>query len=307
MIGRLRHLLSERLAPFGLGAAEVLTRDAPGGLQTPGRVSANRHCRLLHTADGWAALNLARPDDYALIPALTYGAGDDWEAVAAYAATTTSAAFVARAAEMHVPVALPGEAEPITLAGAPTGCPLGTVLDLSALWAGPLCAGLLARVGAEVVRVDNSARPDPTPRASPVLDHFLNGAKMRLALDLTAASDRARLHGLVADADIVVTSGRAAALARLGLTPETLAHCTWVAISGHGFTGAKAMRVGFGDDCAIAGGLVSWSDGEPAFFGDALADPLTGVEAARAVLAGETGLIDRPLAGIAAAYAARIS
>lgn len=36
-------------------------------------------------------------------------------------------------------------------------------------------------------------------------------------------------------------------------------------------------------------------------------DPLTGVEAARAVLAGETGLIDRPLAGIAAAYAARIS
>lgn len=94
---------------------------------------------------------------------------------------------------------------------------------------------------------------------------------MRLALDLTAASDRARLHGLVADADIVVTSGRAAALARLGLTPETLAHCTWVAISGHGFTGAKAMRVGFGDDCAIAGGLMSWSDGEPAFFGDALA------------------------------------
>ena len=94
MIGRLRHLLSERLAPFGLGAADVLIRDAQGGLQTPGRVSANRHCRLLHTADGWAALNLARPDDYALIPALTYGAGDDWEAVAAYAATTTSACLL---------------------------------------------------------------------------------------------------------------------------------------------------------------------------------------------------------------------
>lgn len=307
MIERLAAMLTARLEPFGLSAAEVLTRDPPGGLAAPGRVSANGHCRLLRTPDGWAALNLVRPDDVALIPALTRGAGTDWEGVASLAATLPSTAFIERAAELGLPVSAAGETAPVPLPGPPNGRPVGKVLDLSALWAGPLCAGLLARMGAEVVRIENSARPDPTPHSSPLLDRFLNGGKRRLTLDLTSPDDRARLADLVADADVVVTSGRAPALARLGLTPETLAHCTWAAITAHGFAGPGQMRVGFGDDCAVAGGLLDRRGGEPAFLGDALADPLTGVEAARAVLAGETGLIDRPMAAIAAAYAALIT
>ena len=78
-----------------------------------------------------------------------------------------------------------------------------------------------------------------------------------------------------------------------------------MAITAHGFTGPGALRVGFGDDCAAAGGLVDWQGDEPRFRGDALADPLTGLEAALAVLAGRTGLIDMAMARIAAAYAGR--
>ena len=81
----------------------------------------------------------------------------------------------------------------------------------------------------------------------------------------------------------------------------------WAAITAHGWHGPGAQRVGFGDDCAVAGRLVDWQDGAPQFMGDALADPLTGVEAALAVCgAQDGGLIDLAMAQIAAGYAARI-
>lgn len=53
----------------------------------------------------------------------------------------------------------------------------------------------------------------------------------------------------------------------------------WAAITAHGWA---EDRVGFGDDCAAAGGLASWVDGEQRLVGDALADPLTGLEGALA-------------------------
>jgi crotonobetainyl-CoA:carnitine CoA-transferase CaiB-like acyl-CoA transferase len=43
--------------------------------------------------------------------------------------------------------------------------------------------------------------------------------------------------------------------------------------------------VAFGDDASVAGGLVAWeAEDEPVFCGDALADPVTGIIAAAAVL-----------------------
>ena len=84
-------------------------------------------------------------------------------------------------------------------------------------------------------------------------------------------------------------------------------HLAWVTITAHGFTGEGAGRVGFGDDCAVAGGLVRWEAGKPRFLGDALADPLTGLDAATRVLAGERGLIDMAMARVAAAWAERLA
>lgn len=307
MMELLHEVLAQRLAGMGLSPQDLLARDAPGGLTAPGWVSANGFCRLIAAQDGWIALNLARGDDLDLIPALTGRDGDPWDAVAAAASESAAADFRDRAAELQLPVAVVGESPPQAIAPPGGNTVPRRVVDLSALWAGPLCAGLLARAGAEVLRIESVGRPDPTPAGSPLLDARINAGKARLALDFRTPDGRARLLAELADADAVVTSARPAALARLGLEPAKFPHLTWVAITAHGFTGAGAVRVGFGDDCAAAGGLVRWERGEPRFMGDALADPLTGLEAALAVLAGQRGLIDMAMARVAAAYAERLA
>jgi hypothetical protein len=307
VIERVRALLAERLAPFGgVTAGQVMERDAPGGLALPGLMSANRHCRLLRAADGWIALNLAREEDRDLIPALVGGevSGDPWAAAAEHASRASAAALVSGASELHLPLSRLGERAGAPLAPVAAASLEGVrVLDLSALWAGPLAAALLARAGAAVTRVQSVTRPDPTPLASPALDAFLNAAKHRITLDFR---DRDALRALLADADVVVTSGRPAALARLGLVPAEHPHRIWLAVTAHGWQ-AHPDRVGFGDDCAVAGALVRWERGEPRFLGDALADPLTGVEGAlavmRAIASGAAGLLDVSLAGTAASYA----
>ena len=299
MTAALHAALEPRLAGLGLTPRQLLERDAPGGLAQPGLTSANRHCHLLRCADGWLALNLAREDDRDLIPALCEGGAD----LAAYASSQNAAALLGRAIELQLPAALPGESAALPLAPLEMARVPELVVDLSALWAGPLCAALLARAGARVVRIESLGRPDPTAQGSPRLDALLSGGNERLPLDLRTDPGRAALHDLLARADVLVTSARPAALARLGLDPAHFPHLTWAAITAHGFTGPGALRVGFGDDCAVAGGLLHWQNGQPRFMGDALADPLTGLEAARAVLAGQRGLIDLAMARIAASYA----
>ena len=78
----------------------------------------------------------------------------------------------------------------------------------------------------------------------------------------------------------------------------------WLSITGHGRSEPQRHWVGFGDDAAVAGGLVAWSRGEPCFLGDAIADPLTGIAGATAVIdalqQGGRWLIDCNLAGVAA-------
>jgi hypothetical protein len=311
MIGRVTQLLQTRL--HGLAGApaamEILRRDAPGGLQPPGLISPNRHCHLIAAREGWLAVNLARQEDRDVISALTGARTAPEVALAARATSVVAAALVCELVELHLPTALVGEAQPMRLS------PIGSfevprrVLDMSALWAGPLCSELLRRAGANVIRIDSLSRPDPTPQASPQLHRFLSGDKQVLALDLRTLVDRQRLLDEITVADVLITSGRPAALARLGLTPESVQAVNpwlrWTAITAHGFTGTGSERVGFGDDCAAAGGLLRWRNGQPYFAGDALADPLTGVEAALATLAAPVpGLIDVPMAGTAAAYAA---
>lgn len=312
-MARLGAILAERLTtlPGAMSVSELLSRDAPGGLAVPDFRSANRYCRLLKAHDGWVALNLARPEDRDVVSALTGSDAPQWEAVAAAVGRETAVQFRDRAIELQLPVAVLSEAPVATLPPAITGPVPRRVVDMSALWAGPLCAGLLARAGAEVLRIESLRRPDPTSHASPKLDRQINGGKRRLALDLSNAADRAKLLDEIRSSNVLVTSARPAALKRLELEPDQLlTECPgliWVAITAHGSVGEGAARVGFGDDCAVAGGLVRWEDEQPRFCGDALADPLTGLEGALAVLrhmaTGRCGLIDMAMAQVAAGYA----
>lgn len=181
------------------------------------------------------------------------------------------------------------------------------VVDMSALWAGPLCGGLLAEAGCEVVKIEAAHRPDTIRRSSPEFFARLNGHKLDHALDFKEPADREQLAALIEDADVLITSVRRRAIDSLGLAAlarQRTRPLIWIAITGHGLSGLGAERIGFGDDCAVAGGLVAWREDGPCFVGDALADPLTGLYAAatalRALALRESGMFDLALSRVAA-------
>ena len=142
------------------------------------------------------------------------------------------------------------------------------VVDLSALWAGPLCGDLLARAGATVVKVESTQRPDGARRGPREFFDLLNGHKRSVALDLQSHDGVRVLHDLVRRADVVIEASRPRALAQLGVDGPDLVRAggprVWVSITGYGRSGDAANRVAFGDDAAAAGGLVVWRDGRPA-------------------------------------------
>ncbi|HVS67721.1 MAG TPA: CoA transferase [Mycobacteriales bacterium] len=280
--------------------ARVLSeRAAYMGLAPRGAVSAGGATRLLDAADGQLAITLSRDDDVAALPALTgrdAGGEDPWATLADWVAGTSTADVVERAgllglAAGSVDATVPAVSEPATptlVSPAPLAAP-PLIVDLSALWAGPLCGHLLGLLGAQVVTVESTHRPDPTRHVAPEFHRLLRGTRQPIRLDLEAADGLARLKELVSRADVVIESTRPRALHQLGVYPaEVVAAakgCTWVSITGYG---RAHNRVGYGDDVAAAAGLLGTAAGYPGpvFAGDAIADPLTGTHAAVAALAG---------------------
>lgn len=285
------------------------------------RISPNGACRMFRAADGWMALNLARPEDAELLPAWLgeeLAPGDPWPHVEALARRRPCAQLVAQAALLGLPASAVGEvageleAPRLALGRAVRRGDKVKVVDLTALWAGPLCGAVLAAMGAEVTRIESLRRPDPTRETTPEFFRRLNAGKAELALDLASDEGRQRLAELVSQADVLLTSARPRAFPGLGLQPDAVFAANpglvWTAITGYGVTGDAAMRAGFGDDTAAAGGLVAWSsDGEPGFLGDALSDPVTGLAAAagtlRALSAGGGVMVDAAMARCAAGAA----
>lgn len=165
------------------------------------------------------------------------------------------------------------------------------VVDLSTLWAGPLCSSLLRAAGARVVKVEGAARPDGGRYGDLRFFDVLNAGKETLALDLREPHGRRALTSLFAVADVVVESFRPRAMEQLGLDPARILErhpsLTWVSITGYGRTGPQRQWSAFGDDAAAAGGLAAVTGGgdRPLHCGDAIADPLTGLHAAAVALA----------------------
>lgn len=302
--------------PFAVDARTLLRREHPVDVSRTSLargVSRNGRCRLLAARDGWLAVNLARAEDIEAVPALLGEVGEGgWAQLARALPARAAAEVVAQGALLGLAVALPGETqEPAPVASAAPGRAwrgAARVLDLSALWAGPLCGALLAAAGADVLRLESATRPDPTATVQPRLYARLNGAKRHGVLDLATAAGRAALAAAIVRADVIITSARARGLRALGWIPSGWSHAIHVAITAHGLAGAGAGRIGFGDDCAVAGGLLDRDrDGRPAFVGDAIADPLTGIRAASLALGalsrGECGTLDVSLAATSALVA----
>lgn len=299
-----RQLSTRIAAASGMGGQPVLLdgarllseRAAFTGHRRAGRFSPGGACRLLPTADGWAAVSCARPDDPLLFGALVGRSlgGDPWAGISEWVLRHPGRELAAGAELLGLaagPVTFPGASTPFQpWSGLPSRPVKGLlVVDFSALWAGPLCAHILGLAGARVVKVETPQRPDGARRGNAGFYRLLHAGHASVVLDPGTAEGRRAMAALVEQADIVIEASRPRALARFGLdaAAAVAAGCTWISITAHG---RASDRVGFGDDVAAGSGLVAVdSDGLPLFVGDALADPLTGLAAAALAMSGPAG------------------
>ncbi|MGX6509237.1 CoA transferase [Rhodococcus sp. SJ-2] len=268
------------------GARLLSERAAFTGHRRAGAISVGGSCRLLPTADGWAAISCARPDDPLLLGALvgTDVGEDPWPAVTSWLAEHTGHDLL----ELAEPLGI--AAGPVSAVPTTTPRPLVPrsvdgllVVDFSSLWAGPLCAHILGLAGARVIKVETPTRPDGARLGNAEFYHLLHGGHESVVLDPGDAVQRRELTDLVAAADIVIEASRPRALAGFGLDAHRFVADggTWVSITAHG---RDCFRIGFGDDIAASAGLIAHDAHGPMFVGDALADPLTGLDAAALAL-----------------------
>lgn len=294
-------------------------RAAIAGLSRQGRVSAGGACRLLNTRNGMLALNLAREDDRDLMPAWLEQPVEDDDALIAAIKDGDTGLLVRRARLLGLaaaPVVAPRachtwyRATPYRQAVAtPLKAPV--VVDLTSLWAGPLCGQLLSRCGARVIKVESTTRVDGARRGPLDFYQLMNEGKESVALDLSRQVGRNQLRQLLRHADIVLEASRPRGLEQMGIDVEECLKArpgmTWLSITGYGRRAPMRDWIAYGDDAGVAAGL-AWSIGngltDPVFCADAIADPLTGLHAALLAysswLSGGGQLLDISLHDVAA-------
>lgn len=324
----------DSIAPT-LGISEPLSllteRAAISGLTPRGDISCGGACRILPCADGHIAASLPRPEDIEVLPAwleMPVDPDDPWATLTQAVAERRASDLVEHAVLVQLAVSALGEAHPGEFPAVirhGTASPVSdltgiTVVELGSLWAGPLCGRLLRERGARVIKVESTTRPDGAREGPKAFFDLLNAHKDCVALDFRSREGLAALRGLLTFADVVIEGSRPRALEQLGFDAPSLVSDAarrpdsgprvWISITAHGRTGPEAQRVGFGDDAAVAGGLVCGTDDRPVFCMDAIADPLSGmVSAASCIEALATGtrcLIDVPMARIAACCAGSV-
>ena len=141
------------------------------------------------------------------------------------------------------------------------------VLDLSRYLPGPYCSLILADLGADVVRLEDTAQGDPLRGMPPLVDGMsiafcaLNRGKRSIALDLKQPAGHEAFLRLVAQADILVDGFRPRVLPALGLDHDTLRrhnpaliHCS---ISGYGQDGPLSDRAGHDINYQALAGLLA--------------------------------------------------
>jgi glutaryl-CoA transferase len=193
------------------------------------------------------------------------------------------------------------------------------VLDLSRVLAGPWASQLLGDLGAEVIKVERPGCGDdarawgppylagedgePTTEAA----YFLcaNRNKKSVAIDIARPQGQTLVRELAARSDVLIENFKVGGLRQYGLDYASVAdinpRLVYCSITGFGQTGPYASRPGYDVLIQAMSGLMSITgraEGEPGEgpqkVGVALADVLTGLYAAVAVLA---ALADRERTG----------
>lgn len=176
------------------------------------------------------------------------------------------------------------------------------VLDMTTFWAGPCCTHSLALLGAEVIHVESTRRPDGTRmiagipvtedqwwEKSPIFE-ALNTNKKGLTLDLQSPRGRELLRRLITTCDVVVENFTPRVLDQIGLDfaavqsirPDTVL----VRMPGFGLEGPWRDNPAFAYVIESAAG-VSWLTGYPdrtPYDPYSIGDPNAGVHALNAIL-----------------------
>lgn len=324
LLDRFRKLASTPVLPGISGAQLLCERAALLNLSAPQQqTSANQQAFIFACAgNNFIVLNLARDSDWQTLPALfqqqsTFHNRDD---VRNACLKHNASALVTQGRLLGLAIGLIPDSNHLhenevttssiptlqydnskntnwystkhkkTISKPQTDPPL--VIDLSSLWAGPLCSHLLQLSGANVVQIQSKHRPDLGHHnaGGQQFHRLLRHNKQILELDFQNKSHIQKLKTLLRDADIVIEGSRPRALQQLGIDAENIVqqHQTlWISISGYGRDPLVNNWVAFGDDAAATAGLIQNTSSTnqltpttPEFIGDAIADPLTGLSAA---------------------------
>jgi crotonobetainyl-CoA:carnitine CoA-transferase CaiB-like acyl-CoA transferase len=189
-------------------------------------------------------------------------------------------------------------------AGEPPDLPLAgvRVLDCTAWWAGPSMSHALACLGADVIKVESTARPDQmrfTGTKPPAADqwwewgalfHAVNTNKRGITLDLTSPDGLGLFERLVETADMVVENYTPRVMDNFGLGWERLSsinpRLVMVRMPAFGLDGPWRDRTGFAQTMESITGmawLTGYPDGPPTLVRGAC-DPVAGMHAVVAAL-----------------------
>ncbi|WP_432135993.1 CaiB/BaiF CoA transferase family protein [Streptomyces sp. bgisy154] len=171
------------------------------------------------------------------------------------------------------------------------------VLDLATLFAGPLAATLLGDFGAEVIKVEHPAKPDPSRGHGPAKDgaglwwKVLGRNKRTMTLDLSTRGGRATLLRLAETADVVIENFRPGTLEKwdLGWAELSAANPRLVLarVTAFGQFGPYSHRPGFGTLAEAMSGFAAITgepDAPPTLPPFGLADSIAGLTTAYAVM-----------------------
>jgi crotonobetainyl-CoA:carnitine CoA-transferase CaiB-like acyl-CoA transferase len=175
-----------------------------------------------------------------------------------------------------------------------------TILDLSTVVLGPYATQLLGDMGADVIKVENGngdimrhAGPAPAEGMGAIF-MGCNRNKRSILLDLKAASGKEAMRRLAAKSEVFFTNVRMDGLKRLGFGYEDVKamrdDTIYVHCAGYGANGPYAGKPAYDDLIQAGSGVADLfairEGGAPKYMPALMADKVSGLHAAYAVIAG---------------------
>ena len=182
-----------------------------------------------------------------------------------------------------------------------------TVIDLGQVYQGPYATYLMAKAGANVIKIEPLAgepvrQRETVSRGSGAPFGMLNGHKKCITLDLKSGKGKDILKRLARDADVLLENFAPGAMDRLGVgwpvMREINPRLIYATGSGYGISGPDKDNLAMDITVQAASGLMSvtgFPDGPPVKAGPAIADFLGGIHLYAGVV---TALYERVFTGV---------